>query len=185
MHRGENSSGRSADVGLHHADSKVCADYLLSCTNVSLLCCCCLHVAVMCSVGSAVTGAALLCYSSHYDWVTPALGLFTIWLYAHPYTSLKRLNERNTELGAIVGALPVPIGFMSGMAYINNHMMAEHGLIAVNTLNCLHLPHVLLGTAVLFAWQMQHFMVICWKYRAEYAAAGYHMASRNDAQGKR
>ena len=38
--------------------------------------------------------------------------------------------------------------------------------------------------AILFAWQIPHFLAIDWFYRDDYEAGGYQMASRVDASGR-
>ena len=44
---------------------------------------------------------------------TTALGALTIVTYTHLYTPMKRLSRYNTELGAVVGAIPPVMGCAS------------------------------------------------------------------------
>src|SRR5712691_5658773 len=78
---------------------------------------------------------------------------------------MKRRTPVATLVGAIPGALPALIGWT-----------ASHGRIAA-------------GGAVLFAivflWQIPHFMAISWMFRDDYAAAGFPMLSVVDADGRR
>jgi protoheme IX farnesyltransferase len=85
------------------------------------------------------------------------LVLATIVSYLVFYTPLKKVSVYATEIGAIPGALPPLIGWV-----------AATGEFSI-------LGWVLFG--VLFAWQIPHFMAICWTYREEYHKAGYVMLS--------
>lgn len=81
----------------------------------------------------------------------------TIVLYAGVYTPLKRISILNTWVGALVGAIPPLIGWTA----VSPHLTSA----------ALILP------AVLFCWQFPHFNALSWNLRAEYARAGYKMAS--------
>uniref|UniRef100_A0A7S0CSP4 Protoheme IX farnesyltransferase, mitochondrial n=1 Tax=Amorphochlora amoebiformis TaxID=1561963 RepID=A0A7S0CSP4_9EUKA len=98
--------------------------------------------------------------------LTGALGLANIALYGMAYTPMKRVSVYNTHVGAIVGALPVVIGWTGGGG----------ALIAIE-------PAMLFS--ILFAWQFPHFMGIAWKYRKDYKIAGYRMVTRDDTTGSR
>ncbi len=84
-------------------------------------------------------------------------GLTTV-LYAGVYTPLKRISIVNTWVGALVGAIPPLIGWTA----VNPSTLGLAAFI---------LP------AVLFCWQFPHFNALSWNLRAEYARAGYKMAS--------
>lgn len=96
---------------------------------------------------------------------TAALGAANIILYAGVYTPLKQLSVINTWVGAVVGAVPPLMGWAA----------ATGGL---------DLGAGILG-AVLYFWQMPHFMALAWMCRADYTAGGYRMLSMIDATGKR
>ena len=81
----------------------------------------------------------------------------TIVLYAGVYTPLKRISILNTWVGALVGAIPPLIGWAS----VSPHLT----------------PEAFVLPAVLFCWQFPHFNALSWNLRAEYARAGYKMAS--------
>lgn len=51
-----------------------------------------------------------------------ALGLFNIFLYYKVYTRLKRQTWLNTQVGAIVGAIPPLMGYLAntGGEFVNN-----------------------------------------------------------------
>jgi heme o synthase len=81
----------------------------------------------------------------------------TIVLYAGVYTPLKRISILNTWVGALVGAIPPLIGWTA----VSPHLV----------------PAAFVLPAVLFCWQFPHFNALSWNLRAEYARAGYKMAS--------
>jgi protoheme IX farnesyltransferase len=91
------------------------------------------------------------------------LVLATIFSYLVLYTPLKKVTTYATEIGAIPGALPPLIGWV-----------AATGEFSI-------LGWVLFG--VLFAWQIPHFMAICWTYREEYHKAGYMMITMQENGG--
>ena len=72
--------------------------------------------------------------------------------YVFWYTPLKLRSSLSTIVGAIPGALPALIGWAA----------------ATNTLS---LPGWALF-AIVFLWQMPHFLAIAWMYRDDYARAG-------------
>jgi heme o synthase len=97
---------------------------------------------------------------------TGILGVSTILLYALVYTPLKRVTRFNTEVGAIVGAIPPVMGWTAAMGHSGVwHLEAWF----------------LAGT--LFSWQMHHFMTIAHARRSDYANAGFVMQSLNDVNG--
>ena len=93
------------------------------------------------------------------------LALATIVVYLAVYTPMKRRTPMATLVGAIPGALPALIGWA-----------ASRGSVA-------------LGGAALFAivflWQIPHFMAIAWLYRDDYGKAGFPMLAVIDPEGRR
>eukprot|EP00466_Bigelowiella_natans_P016946 jgi/Bigna1/142491/aug1.70_g17199 len=108
---------------------------------------------------TGIGGVALLSLGANP--LTGLLGLTNIVLYGLAYTPIKRISPYNTHVGAVVGALPVVIGWTGG----GGELMAVE-------------PAVLFS--ILFAWQFPHFMGIAWKYRKDYKHAGYQMVTRDD-----
>lgn len=92
------------------------------------------------------------------------LGAFTIGTYVFVYTPLKRVSSTNTLVGAIPGAVPPMMGWAG----------AGHDLSSFA-------PWILF--AVLFLWQLPHFVAINWLCREEYEEAGYKMWSNYDVSG--
>ena len=97
--------------------------------------------------------------------MTALLGVLTISSYLFLYTPLKRRTVLNTVVGAIPGALPPLMGWTAATGGI-----AAEGWALF---------------AILFFWQLPHFMAISWLYREDYARAGYRMLSGVDPEGHR
>jgi protoheme IX farnesyltransferase len=91
------------------------------------------------------------------------LTLATVLIYVGVYTPLKRITELNTLVGAIPGALPPLIGWTAATG--------DLGLGGW------------LLFAILFFWQMPHFLAIAWIYRKEYKDAGFVMLTGRDPTG--
>jgi protoheme IX farnesyltransferase len=92
------------------------------------------------------------------------LALATIVVYVLIYTPLKRISAINTLVGAIPGALPPLIGWIAATGEAS-------------------LPGWVLF-AILWFWQMPHFLAIAWMYRDEYAAAGFIFLTARDDDGR-
>lgn len=133
------------------------------------------------SMLASSVGAGLLHWAAEGDWVAPGIGLLTIVCYCLIYTPLKRITPMNTEIGAVVGAMPVMIGWSCGVAQWSHHLTHAHGLTLPLLLETLTMPPVLYGTAFLVAWQMQHFMTIAYRNQLDYSGAGYQMMQGKDA----
>lgn len=93
------------------------------------------------------------------------LAATTILLYVLAYTPLKMKTPLATEMGAIPGALPPLIGWTAAGAGFSAMGWALF--------------------AVLFAWQIPHFMAISWNFREDYGKAGFKMLAVRDASGRR
>ena len=93
------------------------------------------------------------------------LAAVTFLSYVFVYTPLKRTTSMCVLVGAIPGALPPVIGWAAATGGVS------------------------LGGWLLFAivyfWQLPHFAAIAWKYREDYARAGYPMLSVIDPDGTR
>ena len=88
----------------------------------------------------------------------------TVVTYVLLYTPLKKVTPWSTEIGAIPGALPPLIGWVA----------AEGSIGWVG----------LFLFAVLYVWQLPHFMAISWLYREDYARSGFRMLSLYDKTGR-
>jgi protoheme IX farnesyltransferase len=83
--------------------------------------------------------------------------------YVFLYTPLKRRTTLNTLVGAVPGALPPVIGWT-----------AMGGSLG---------PEIVVLFALLFLWQVPHFLAIAWIYREDYARAGLCMLPVIDETG--
>jgi protoheme IX farnesyltransferase len=88
----------------------------------------------------------------------------TVVTYVLLYTPMKKVTPWSTEIGAIPGALPPLIGCVAAEGSI-----AWVGLFLF---------------AVLYAWQLPHFMAISWLYREDYRRGGFRMLSLYDPTGR-
>ena len=107
-----------------------------------------------------------------------ALTAMTLATYLFIYTPLKRQSTLNTLVGAVSGALPPLIGWAgaagpagTGDAYFRWSLLLEPGAIYL--------------FALLFLWQLPHFLAINWMYRDEYVRGGFVMLANDDERGAR
>lgn len=124
-----------------------------------------LHPDMALLVGAALAAAGLgyLAYAVNY--LTAALGAVTLVSYLFIYTPLKRITTLNTAVGAIPGALPPLMGWTAATGTISAEGWALF--------------------AILFFWQLPHFMAIAWIYKEDYARAGFKMLPVVDPDGRR
>jgi len=97
--------------------------------------------------------------------VAAGLALVTLFVYLIVYTPMKRRSALATLVGAIPGALPPLIGWTAA------HGSASSGGWAL--------------FAILFLWQIPHFMAIAWMYRDDYGQAGFPMLPVIEPDGRR
>jgi protoheme IX farnesyltransferase len=97
--------------------------------------------------------------------ITAFLAALTLSSYVLCYTPLKKRSPLNTLVGAVPGALPILGGWT-----------AATGSFAV--------PAWLLF-AVLFLWQLPHFLALAWMYREDYRRGRLRMLSLDDPDGAR
>jgi protoheme IX farnesyltransferase len=93
------------------------------------------------------------------------LALATLVTYLAIYTPMKRRSPLATFVGAVPGALPPLIGWA-----------AATGDVSIGGL---------LLFAIVFLWQIPHFMAIAWMYRDDYARAGFPMLPVIEPDGRR
>jgi heme o synthase len=107
-----------------------------------------------------------------------AITAATLFCYVFIYTPLKRQSETNTLVGAVSGALPPLIGWVaaSGPALAGGPAFRWHLLVQ---------PGAIYLFALLFLWQLPHFLAINWMYRDEYRRGGFVMLANEDAEGQR
>jgi protoheme IX farnesyltransferase len=114
-------------------------------------------------IGLVLSLAGVACLAAFANLLAAGLAAATIIFYILIYTPLKRVTSLNTIVGAVPGALPPLIGWAAARGSLN-----AEGLTLF---------------AILFLWQMPHFLAIAWLYRGDYARAGFRMLSEGDDGG--
>ena len=113
-------------------------------------------------IGITCSVAGILWLSLATNLYAGVLSAVTIGVYVFVYTPLKRVTTLNTIVGAIPGALPPVIGWTAARGQAN----FESWILF----------------AILFLWQMPHFLSISWLYREDYKQAGFVMLASFDPE---
>jgi heme o synthase len=111
-------------------------------------------------IGVACSAAGIVYLSLATNLTAGMLTAVTVGTYLFAYTPLKRVTTLNTVVGAIPGALPPVIGW----AAARGEASFESWILF----------------AILFLWQMPHFLAIAWLYREDYKQAGFVMLTGDD-----
>ncbi|MCU0303789.1 MAG: heme o synthase [Thermoanaerobaculales bacterium] len=112
-------------------------------------------------LASALIGLVVLVAAANL--LTAGLALLVILLYVGVYTPLKVITPLNTAVGAVCGAVPPVMGWTAATGR-------------------LELGAFILG-AILFVWQVPHFLALAWLYREDYARGGFRMMPAADPDG--
>jgi protoheme IX farnesyltransferase len=89
---------------------------------------------------------------------------FSTWAsYLFLYTPLKRRTHLSTLVGAVPGALPPVIGWAAASGRLE--------------------PGAFILFAIVFLWQIPHFLAISRLYSADYGRGGFKMLAAEDAPG--
>lgn len=115
--------------------------------------------------GITLSAAGLILLAARANALATLLALATLIVYLAIYTPMKRRTPLSTLVGAVPGALPALIGWT-----------ASHGSIALGGATLF---------AIVFVWQIPHFMAIAWLYRDDYAKAAFPMLPVIDPGGCR
>ena len=115
--------------------------------------------------GGVTSVAGLVYLALAVNLLTSVLGAVTLVSYLFIYTPLKRVTWLNTMIGAVPGALPPLMGWTAARGELSGEGWALF--------------------AILFFWQLPHFLAIAWMYRDEYAKAGFKMLPGIDPDGSR
>ena len=97
--------------------------------------------------------------------VAASLAAATLIVYLIVYTPMKRRSPLATLVGAVPGALPPLIGWT-----------ASHGSVSAGGAALF---------AIVFLWQIPHFMAIAWLYRDDYGKAGFPMLPVIEPDGRK
>jgi protoheme IX farnesyltransferase len=114
-------------------------------------------------VATSIAGVVLM-----QTWVgslAALLAIGTLVGYLFVYTPLKKKTSLSTIIGAFPGAIPILIGWVAVTGSID-----LRGWVLF---------------AILFFWQIPHFLAIAWMYRKDYARAGFPMLTVIDPEGFR
>jgi protoheme IX farnesyltransferase len=114
------------------------------------------------SLALAVAGLIVIAGTSNL--LAAFLALLTLVSYNVVYTPMKRRSQLATLVGAVPGALPPMIGWV-----------AARGALTLEA-------WVLF--AIVFVWQIPHFMAIAWLYRADFSRAGFPLLPVVEPSGK-
>lgn len=115
--------------------------------------------------GLAVLALGLVLLAAFVNPLTTVLAAVTAVAYVLIYTPLKRRTTYNTLVGAVPGALPALGGFA-----------AATGTLGAGGWTIF---------AVIYLWQLPHFLALAWMYREDYARGGYVMLPLHDPSGRR
>lgn len=118
-------------------------------------------VALAFGLAAGVAGPLLL--AAMVNLAAAGLALLTLLIYVALYTPLKQRTPTNTLVGAIVGAIPPLIGWVAATGGV-----AVGGWILA---------------AILFVWQIPHFLALAWMLRDDYARGGFRMLPGIDLPG--
>ncbi|HVS36271.1 MAG TPA: heme o synthase [Gemmataceae bacterium] len=120
--------------------------------------------ALLFGIGLALAGLAYLALAVRQP-LTVLTAAFAFAGYVFLYTPLKPRTSLNTLVGAVAGATPPVIGWTAAT-------------------NALDWPAFVLF-AILFLWQVPHFLAIAWLHRDDYARGGFRMLPMLDPGGGR
>jgi protoheme IX farnesyltransferase len=95
--------------------------------------------------------------------LTTELAAFALASYLGVYTPLKRVTTLNTFVGAIPGALPPVLGWTAARGDLGAGAFALF--------------------AIVYLWQLPHFLAIAWLHRDDYARGGFVMLPLRDPGG--
>jgi protoheme IX farnesyltransferase len=115
--------------------------------------------------GLALSAAGLATLAIATNGLAALLAVITLITYLVMYTPMKRRSSAATLVGAVPGALPPLIGWT-----------AAHGSISAGGWTLF---------AIVFLWQIPHFMAIAWLCRDDYGKAGFPMLPVVEPDGVR
>jgi protoheme IX farnesyltransferase len=115
--------------------------------------------------GFTVAGLGLAMLAVGTTVLAASLATATLMIYLAVYTPMKRRSPLATLVGAVPGALPPVIGWT-----------ASRGSLSIGGAALF---------AIVFLWQIPHFMAIAWLYRDDYGKAGFPMLPVVEPNGRR
>lgn len=115
--------------------------------------------------GIALAAAGIAVLSLSANLLAALVAAATLVIYLAVYTPLKRRSALSTLVGAVPGALPPLIGWTAGRGALDTGGWTLF--------------------AIVFLWQIPHFMAIAWIYRDDYRRAGFPMLPVVEPDGAR
>jgi heme o synthase len=113
---------------------------------------------------AAIGMSGLVVLGAGVNLLSASVALVTLLIYVLIYTPLKRRSSFATVVGAIPGALPPVIGWAGARG-----ALSEGGWVLF---------------AIVFLWQLPHFLAIAWMYREDYERAGFPMLPVIEPDGR-
>ena len=129
-------------------------------------------------IGWLFSALALVHLTLRVNLEAAAITALTLVVYLFIYTPLKRQSAINTLVGAVSGALPPLIGWVGAAGARGEHDPFFRWSLLVE-------PGAIYLFALLFLWQLPHFLAINWMYREEYLKGGFVMLANEDEAGKK
>ncbi len=113
---------------------------------------------------AATAAAGLVILTIGANALSAIVAFATLLTYTAIYTPLKRVSSFSTVVGAIPGALPPVIGWAAARGSLSQGAWVLF--------------------AIVFLWQLPHFLAIAWIYREDYARAGFPMLPVIEPDGR-
>jgi protoheme IX farnesyltransferase len=115
------------------------------------------------ALGTLLSAAGIAALAWRVNGLTALLGVAVVVLYVLVYTPLKTRTSLCTLAGAVCGAIPPMMGWSGAAGRI------EFGAWIL--------------AALLFCWQIPHFLALAWLYREDYERGGFRMLPSLDPGG--
>src|SRR5204863_9415789 len=115
--------------------------------------------------GLTVAGLGLALLAVGANLLAASVAIATLLIYLIVYTPMKRHSSLATLVGAVPGALPPLIGWTASRGSISAGGAALF--------------------AIVFLWQIPHFMAIAWMFRDDYGKAGFPMLPVVEPDGRK
>jgi heme o synthase len=112
--------------------------------------------------GIALAAVGSLYLAATVNLLASMLAVLTLLTYLFLYTPLKRKTPLCVLVGALPGAMPPLIGWAAASGGLSTEAWTLY--------------------AILFLWQLPHFMAIAWMYREDYDRAGYLVLPKGKAR---
>jgi len=116
------------------------------------------------AIGATLVALGLAVLAVGVNYITACLALLVEVVYLAAYTPLKPRTPLNTLVGSVCGAIPPMMGWTAVTGRL------DFGAWVLG--------------ALLFLWQVPHFLSLAWLYREDYERAGFRMLPVIDPTGR-